>query len=334
MGDDPAEDQSSFEVQMGYIPTISLARDLSSDQLLDVEWAYQISRSYSGEALLASGEKPYRGWVRYSTPKMEARLGLQKIAFGPAQFLRPTSWFDAIDLRDPTGQTDGVEAFRLRLFPSGSVALWSWAINGETDTLSYGGRAELSAPSGEWGVTFHQDPVTGPQQVGLFPVVMPGPHTRVAFDYRYDGLVGFWFEGASFFSNNDDYPGFNQYSLATVGGDFTLPVSNGILVMTESMRINGQSSVNSDSYDLTYTVLMASMPVGLLHQLMAIVQIDWESERLFYYFRWGVIYDYFSIDLLLSANPKRVEYDVPEEYLPRSLAGFGNGLQLMLIYNH
>ena len=336
-GDDPAEGRSSIETVMGYIPTLSLARELSSDRLLDVEWAYRFSRSYSGETLVASGENPYRGWVRYSTPRMEARLGLQKIAFGPAQFLRPTSWFDTIDLRDPTGQTDGVDAFRLRLFPSGSAALWGWAIKSELDTLSYGGRAELSLASGDWGITYHGDPSVSPQQVGLFPIIMPGPHNRFALDYRYDGFIGFWFEGAALVSDNADFRGFNGYILASVGGDFTVPVGNGVLLMTETMTIRGASLEHwepSDTDDQTYTILMASMPVGLLHHLMAVTQIDWKGERMFHFFRWGITYDYFSINLLFSASPKRVDYDIPESYLPASLAGFGNVFNLMLIYNH
>ena len=62
--DDPAEDQSSIETQLGYIPTLSLRSHLSGERLLDMEWAYRVSRAYSGEALLTSAEKPYRGWVR------------------------------------------------------------------------------------------------------------------------------------------------------------------------------------------------------------------------------------------------------------------------------
>ena len=334
VGDDAAEGRSSVETAMGYIPTLSLARELSSDRLVDFEWAYRFSWNYSGEDLLSRSENPYRGWVRYSTPKMEARLGLQKIAFGPAQFLRPTSWFDTIDLRDPTGQTDGVEAFRLRLFPSSSVALWSWAIKSDLDTLSYGGRAELSLAAGDWGITYHQDPEQRPQQIGLFPVIMPGPQNRFALDYRHDGFIGFWFEGAALVSGNSDFPGFNRYSMASVGGDFTVPVGNGVLLMTETMTIRGASSEHSETDGQTYTILMASMPVGLLHQLMAVTQIDWKNERMFHFFRWGITYDYFSINFLFSASPKRVDYDIPQSYLPASLAGFGSVLNLMLIYNH
>ena len=84
LSDDPAEDESFYETQVGYIPTLSLSWGLKNDQLLDIEWAYRINRAYSGDVLLERGGKHYRGWLRYSTPKIEARLGLQKITFGPA----------------------------------------------------------------------------------------------------------------------------------------------------------------------------------------------------------------------------------------------------------
>jgi len=35
----------------------------------------------------------YRGWIRYSGSQFEARVGLQKINFGPAQLLRSLKWF-------------------------------------------------------------------------------------------------------------------------------------------------------------------------------------------------------------------------------------------------
>jgi hypothetical protein len=122
--------------------------------------------------------------------------------------------------------------------------------------------------------------------------------------------------------------------MASVGGDFTVPVGNGVLLMTETMTIRGASSEHAETDDQTFTILMASMPLGLLHQLMAVTQIDWKSERMSHFFRWGITYDYFSINLLFSANPKRVDYDIFESYLPASLAGFGNALSLMIIYNH
>lgn len=337
--DDALKEQSSFETQLGYIPTISYLRYLSDEKLFDIEWAYRINRIYSGDALFSSAERLYRGWVRYSTNKMEARLGLQKIAFGPAQVLRPTSWFDTIDLRDPTGQTDGVEAFRLRIFPSNSLSLWSWVINSNSDTLSYGGRLEVTTLGGDWGLTLHQDPVASRKQVGLLPIVMSEPNTRAAIDYRYDGFVGLWFEGASLFSSVDYHSNYDRYNLLTLGGDFTFPIGNGILVMTESMQIYGTTRTDYDiaseeTIEQTYTVFMASMPVGLLHRFMAVAQLDWEGKQTYYYWHWGITYDRFSLNFSLSSNPKRIDYALEDEYLPTSLAGFGNGLQFAFIYNH
>ena len=41
-----------------------------------------------------------------------------------------------------------------------------------------------------------------------------------------------------------------------------------------------------------------------------------------------------SFNFHLSINPKRDEYSIPQEYLPETVAGFGTGLQFMLIFNH
>ena len=143
-GDDPPVGRSSFETTLGYIPMLSLARNLSDDRFVDLEWGYRMGKVYAGDYAINNTEESYRLWLRYSSDQIEARLGLQKIAFGPAMVLRSLAWFDTIDPKDPTGQTDAVEAFRLRVFPTSSLALWLWSINNDQDTLSYGGRAELS----------------------------------------------------------------------------------------------------------------------------------------------------------------------------------------------
>jgi len=186
IGNDPPPNQSSFESTLGYIPTLSLSHDLTDNQFIDMEWAYHLDRNYSGDSLLNHNEDPHRLWVRFSGEKVELRLGLQKIVFGPSQLLRTLSWFDNIDLKDPTGQTDGVEAFRLRWFPSNTLSVWSWAIQNDHDTLSFGGRTELSTNYGEWGFTFHQDPSEAQQQIGQMGAYLSRPHKRIALDYLID----------------------------------------------------------------------------------------------------------------------------------------------------
>ena len=323
---DVPNDQSSIESTLGYIPTLSLFKNLSASQFIDVEWAYRFDRSYSADSLFNNHENHHRLWIRYSSEKIEARLGLQKIVFGPSQILRTLSWFDTIDLKDPTGQTDGVEAFRLRVFPSNSLSIWSWLINSNQDTISFGGRAELSTGFGEWGLTYHQDPTVTPQAAGQFPVIILGPHQRIALDLRYDGFIGSWMEGAFIFSDN------SEIKMVTMGADYTLPIASGILIMTESLTIDQKQ--NGSNTSQTYSAFMASIPLGMIHQIMLISQLDWDENRAYNYLRWSATYDHYSLNLILSLSPKRSEYNFTEEYLPKTLAGFGTGLQFMFIYNH
>jgi hypothetical protein len=315
---------SSTESTLGYIPTLSLFKNLSNNQLVDIEWAYRLDRAYSGDSLLHNNESHHRYWVRYASEKLEARLGLQKIVFGPSFVLRSLSWFDTIDLKDPTGQTDGVEAFRLRWFPSNSLSIWSWTILNDQDTLSYGSRVELSNSAGEWGLTYHQDPSKSLKVIGQIGIPVSGSHNRIAIDYRYDGFIGFWNESALIKSNRSDI------IMATIGADYTLPISNGILIMAEYMSISNKF----DSYESSqsYTALMASMPLGMVHQLMFISQFDLEENRSYNYLRWSSTYDHYSLNFILSISPKRSQY-LPIT-MPNSLAGFGTGFQFMFIYNH
>ena len=318
--------RSSIESSLGYIPTFSLFKDLSNNQLLDMEWAYRLDRAYSGDSLFNNNESHHRYWVRYSSEKLEARLGLQKIVFGPSFVLRSLSWFDTIDLKDPAGQTDGIEAFRLRWFPSNTLSIWSWTILNDQDTLSFGGRAEVSINMGDLGFTYHQDPSKSLQTIGQIGIPISGSHNRVAIDYRYDGFIGFWNESALISSDRSDI------IMATVGADYTLPISNGILVMAEYMSISNK--IDSYESSQSYTALMTSMPLGMVHQLMFISQFDLEENRSYNYLRWSSTYDHYSLNFILSISPKRADYNIPKEDLPRSLAGFGTGLQFMFIYNH
>jgi len=254
---------------------------------------------------------------------LEMRLGLQKIVFGPSQFLRSLSWFDTFNLADPTGQTDGVDAFRLRWFPNNSLSVWSWAIQ-EKDEMSLGGRAELSNALGEWGLTYHQDAEKHNRTLGQTPVIVSDQNKRIGLDYRFDGFIGFWNESAIVYLDD------RELGFMTVGADYTLPIASGILVMTETLYM-------SNSYtkkDQMLSAIMSSIPIGMINQLMFITQVDWEEEHAYHYIRWSATYDRFSLNFIMSSNPKRKEYSIPAEYLPKTVAGFGSNFQFMFIYNH
>ena len=299
------ENQPKIMSQLGYIPTVSAYNKLSHDSMVDLEWAYRFDRSFKGDSPEEHHDKLYRGWLRYSNQVIEARFGLQKISFGPARVLRPLAWFDTIDPEDPTDQTVGVEAFRLRFFPSNSLALWTWIMKSESNTLSYGGRGEVSTSLGEWGFTLHQAPDESNTQIGI--------------DFRYDGFLGFWFESTGFFTEDQEILSEDRHSLMTLGADYTLPLGTGLLIMSETLRSEGWSSkTNATTSNQTISAFMISLPLGMFHHFMFISNLDWDENNSYNYLRWSSTYDSFSINCMTSINPNEM----------------GNSLQLMLIYNH
>ena len=315
-----------YESNISYLPTFSITKDFSNNSMLDVEWAYRIKRDYIGDSLYANAEKQHRFWLRYSNEKIETRLGLQKIIFGPTQILRPLSWFDTFDLKDPTGETNGVEAFRLKWFPSNNISVWSWFIQDELDTLSYGLRTEISSSVGEFGFIIHKDPSNSEKMIGQPGAFIKNSNSRAAIDYRYDGYIGFWNESVLIQSEK------SQIVLSTLGTDYTIPISNGLLIMAETMY----TSNKNDNQENTqyYSALMLSYPIGIMHTAMYISQIDWTEEKVYNYLRWSSTFDKYSLNFILSLNPKRNQYNLPQSALPESLSGFGAGMQLMFIYNH
>ena len=299
----------SFESIIGYIPTFSLSKNISDKTLLDAEWAYRFERYYSGDSLHNNYDNNHRFWIRYSNEKLEARLGLQKIVYGPTQILRSLSWFDTYDLKNPTGQTDGVESFRLRWFPSNNISIWSWIVNNELDTLSFGARAEVSSSVGEWGFTYHQDP-SDSLQAGQLYIPNVGSQNRIAIDYRYDGFIGFWNESVMISSEK------LNINMITIGADYTLPVFNGILLMTETLYISAKP--NLPTLPSTITAFMTSMPIGMFYNVMLISSLDWNKNNSYNYLRFSSTFDSFSFNCMASINSNEV----------------GNSLQFMIIYNH
>ena len=319
----------SYESRLSYIPTLSIRQNLSISSLLDGEWAYHLKRNYAGGLLYNKIEKNHRFWIRFSNQKLEIRLGLQKLIFGPTQILRPLSWFDTFDVKDPTRQTDGVNALRVKWFPSNNISIWSWLINSDSwltnnklETLSLGGRAELSSSIGEMGLTFHFDPKNSKPAIEQIGIPIDRSQSRLGLDYRFDGFIGFWNESTLIKSEE------SEIILSTIGADYTIPISNGILVMTETMYVlNKYENQN-------YSVIMASVPIGIIHMAMYISQFDWIENKEYHYFRWSSVFDSYSLNMIVSLNPKRDQYNMPESAFPNSLTGFGAGIQFMLIYNH
>jgi hypothetical protein len=242
VGDDPASGRSDVEQTVGYIPSLSLAHQLGPLSILDLEVAYNLGAFMdgpwgSGEAGTETSSNLYRLWGRFATESLELRLGLQKIAYGRERVLRPLMWFDAFDLKDPTGQTDGVSALRLRWFPWHNLALWGWIIRPDyRDFASPGGRIEVGLGSIETGLTYHLRKASDLDFTGRQLLASDDEEERYAFDARWDGFIGLWTEailtrsiGLAF----DDE--INMSAQMMLGGDYTLPWGKNVYVTVEHL---------------------------------------------------------------------------------------------------
>ena len=308
----------SIESSFIYLPTISIRKDIDKNSLIDFEYAFKIYRILSGDSTIFSKDASYRFWIRYINPSSEFRIGLQKIIFGPSQILRSLSWFDGYDIKDPTSQTKGVTAARYKKFINNSLSLTSWIIRGDIDPLSLGARINISSSLGEWGITYHRDPLNKLQQIGQTGLLIEDSHNRYALDYRYDGLFGFWFESVLIQLSDKALP------LATIGMDYTLDILNGIQILSESMVV--------ESLDKQfYSALLMSTSIGFLHRAMIISQFDWNNNKIYNYFQWKASFDKYSVNYTLSINPKRSAYDFD---VGDRLPGYGTGHEIMIIYNY
>ena len=323
-GNDVPTGQSAFQVRLGYIPTLSITRSLSDFSFIDFEWAYKLGLAHHGGSFVLNYNRNHRLWVRYVSGSVELRLGLQKVVFGTSQILRTLSWFDSVDIKDPTGQTDGEGTLRIKWFSSNSYSVWVWAIQDKYNFISFGGRNEFSTGNGEWGLTVHHDPSEVSRRIGQKGPPIDHPHSRVAIDYRYDGLMGVWNESALIFSNDI------EIGMHTLGTDYTLPFADGVVIMGEIMHVCDSKKKHREMF----SAFMVSIPIGMVSQFMFIAQTDWTEKHTYNYVRWSVKYDTFSLNFIISKSPKRsVFMSLPQNYI-NNITNFGTGLQLMFIYDY
>ena len=74
------------------------------------------------------------------------------------------------------------------------------------------------------------------QIIGQTGIPIDEAHNRIAIDYRYDGIIGFWNESAVIRSEK------TQIILSTFGADYTLPILNGLLIMVETMYASNKNN--------------------------------------------------------------------------------------------
>ena len=246
-GNDPAPERENVEETIGYIPTFSLERKFGPLSGVDLEFAYHLNAVLDGalehgEADINRYSKLYRLWGRFATEKLELRLGLQKIAFGPGMVLRPLMWFDTLDLRDPTGQTEGVGALRLKWYPWPNLALWGWVVRPDyREYASPGGRVEYTLGAAEFGLTYHYNKYnllddSRPDFVSRPLLQYDSAENRLALDVRLDWVVGLWSEMLVAQATEKLWDEEKNYvQQVMIGGDYTLPWGDGVYVMVEHL---------------------------------------------------------------------------------------------------
>ena len=329
-----------------YIPELNLMVPLQHDRFLDVE----VSANIFGTAGFQPFDtmhtdgmiKLYRTWVRYATPQLEVRLGLQKINFGSASLLRPLMWFDQIDPRDPLQLTDGVWGVLARYYFLNNTNLWLWTLYGNENLKGwesmpsvknipeYGGRIQVPVPKGEMALSYHHrtaQSTAWPDSVYQFDRI---PENRFGFDIKVDARVGVWLE-ASWSHFSEDLGSLTNQYLLNAGWDYTFGLGNGLGVIFEQLVASSHEKAFHFSQATTFSLISVTYPVGLFDQLSTIIYYDWSNGKAYSFLNWHRQFNKISLYVMGYMNPK--EYYIPTQGTGEILYA-GTGLQIMAVFHH
>lgn len=344
----------SSRLGLRYLPQINAQFSQGGETLLDAELSLS---SYSGLQFTAlktvekmSGVKPYRLWLRLSGAQYEARLGLQKINFGPARLLRSLMWFDRLDPRDPLGLTDGVYGLLGRYYFLNNANLWFWGLYGNAGvkgmefyptvqkTPEFGGRWQSPLGSGELAFSYHQrradEHIRRSDADSLSNAQSPykskhvASEKRFAIDGNWDVGAGLWFELALI--RNDLYSQSHDWDqFLTLGSDYTFDIGNGLMVLAEHFLRSYGNSFFDWNECVNFSGLMFNYNVALIDQLSAIVFYHWDEDNWYRYLSWRRTYDNWMVNVsgFWNAGQKLL-------YSNSSFEMTNKGVQIMVVFNH
>jgi hypothetical protein len=342
---------AAFEplVTLRFIPEVKFSLTLGRGVTLDAEASAEATGSSQflarAEAAISGDIKPYRGWLRLSTPRFEARVGLQKVSFGSATLFRPMMWFDTIDPRDPLQLTEGVYALLLRYYTRGNANVWAWAMYGndvargfdlappDRKSPEFGGRVQVPLFKGEIAATYHRRKAAID---GLVPLmdpaspspVAPVPEDRFGLDGKWDAGVGLWLEGTLVHQRTPLLP--LPYQLALNAGlDYTFGLGRGLTVLAEHFRLESSARALARGAALDFSGLLARYSLGLLDELAGIFYYDWRNRGVYRFLTWKRTSNALSFSASLFWNPEELRV-FPGQ--PGSSLFAGKGFQLLLGY--
>lgn len=331
-------DARTYNVGIRYIPQYGVTYYIDDERLLEFDISLN-AFAYTGNRNQVDtiDVDLYRLKFRYATAQTETRLGLQKIAFGPAYVLRSLMWFDRIDPRDPQQLTEGVYGLRFRYDASNNASLWLWGLYGNDEPKGYdfvgsvddmpelGGRLEYPMLRGDVAFTFHTRQVNG-SAIGAEDFT----ENRFALDGRWDIKIGFWFESVLQQQRAELIP-YEWAKFLTLGMDYTFGIGNSLYFLFEHMAVVLSDKVfDSDEVEQA-SAYMLSYPIGYLDRISAIGFYSWESERYHQFIEWQRTWDMLilSVSAFYNTDSKN-----DSEFFERTALGSGYGARIMLIYNH
>jgi len=342
------DDTAGTELGLRYVPELSLSSDLSETLVFSAEATLDVhgfgTLRSGGDTDLETDIDPYRLWVRLTSPKLEARAGLQKINFGSATLLRPLRWFDSIDPRDPLELTDGVYGVLGRYYFQNNANVWAWALYGNDDlkgwetlpsdehNVELGGRLQLPVGPGEMGISYHQRKVDPRGSYLDTPFFRQGRFTerRIGLDGKWDVGVGLWFEGT--ITHRDiKVPELRYQKLLTVGTDYTFDIGNGPHILFEQF-VRSESEDIFDSGETQFiSALSADYPLSLLDRVSTTAYYDWETDDWSRFLTWQRTYDKWQVHVSAFWNPDQPS--MSQDTGPATGFG-GKGVQIMFVFNH
>jgi hypothetical protein len=284
--------------------------------------------------------KPYRMWVRFATNRFELRGGLQKINFGPAVLFRSLQWFDRLDPRDPLQLTEGVYGVLMRYYLQNNANFWVWGLYGNEDpkglefvptadnTIEFGGRWQQPIANGEAGLTFHRRRAELPK--GLLPSENRFDETRLALDGKWDVQIGIWLETAVIF-RDIAMPELKYQRLLTIGADYTFATGNGLHVLSEFFTTADAFELFGGGTQRDFWGFSADYPLGLLDNIAGYLFRDLTSRQNFFSLIWQRTYDRWQVNLIGYLTPETAPAIAAQNF---GNTIRGNGLQLLVVFNH
>lgn len=301
-----------------YIPEISLFRNLSKDLKIDTEFSLNLNVFTAFDSLEEFEDNAdaelYRSWIRLSGDQYEARLGLQRINFGPARILRSLRWFDQLDVRDPLELTEAVYALLGRYYFPNNSNLWLWGLYGnddlkglevfktDEDRPEFGGRVQFPISKGEMAFTYHNRRIdSGLRRKNESGVITNGLENRYAIDGSFDLGIGLWFEAAISDIKKDSHNSlWTRY--VTLGADYTFDIGPGVHVLGEHfINSTGPKIFKQDNEDMT-SAISANFSTGVLDTITAIGFFDWQKDNFYPNVSWQRAYDNWFINVTTFYN--------------------------------